>query len=98
MKTVREFVNESTGERIRLVVIDEHTLGYLIPELPGYAGVIHASKIRHSPFNNISNAYIKNSKIRTATKKILMNIEFHLKVIVIKRNIFINKRKIKWKQ
>ncbi len=57
-------------DRIKLVVIDEHTLGYINPERPDYAGVLHTSILRGSPFSYWASCiYIKNSKVRLASLK-----------------------------
>jgi hypothetical protein len=56
------------AERIKLVVINENTLGYLIPGID-WAGVLHASVLKGSKFNNYSHAYIKDEKVRLASEK-----------------------------
>ena len=35
------------------VVLNEHTLGYLIPEIPNTIGILHTSMLRGSPYNNL---------------------------------------------
>lgn len=41
-----------TKERIKLIVIDEHTLGCLRPN-SNYADVLHASVLRGSPYSTL---------------------------------------------
>ena len=60
-------------ERIKLVVIDEHTLGYLIPN-SNYAGVLHASVLRGSPVSGsplsaMNPIPVAFKKVRLASEK-----------------------------
>ncbi len=73
MKNFKEYyeetMNEGKDERIRLVVIDEHTLGYIDPSEPNYAGILHTSVLKGSMLNKYNSVILLNKTIRTATKK-----------------------------
>ncbi len=59
-----------TPDYTRYVVMDEHTLGYLIPEMPDCIGVLHGSVLKGSPYGPLCGmAYIVagNTKLRQAT-------------------------------
>lgn len=60
-------MNNSTS-RIKLVVINENTLGYLIPNTK-YAGVLRASVIKGSQFNDLDHVLITGKKVRLASKE-----------------------------
>jgi hypothetical protein len=54
--------------KIKLVVIENHTLGYLIPN-SDYAGILHASILKGSPYSNFGGSiYIKHKNIKLASK------------------------------
>ena len=57
--------------KINLVVLNEHTLGYIQPELPNYVNVLHASILRGAPFevHPSSKLVSKSDNIRLATEQ-----------------------------
>lgn len=56
--------------RIKLVVVNEHTLGYIDPRTPNTFNILHASVLKGSSYQNLSAPSIpKNGKIRLATPK-----------------------------
>lgn len=62
---------EINNEKTKLVVIDEHTLGYIEPG-SDYAGVLHASVLRGSHLQTpvlIKSNGVKYHKVRLASKK-----------------------------
>jgi hypothetical protein len=58
-------------ERSRYVVMDEHTLGYLIPEMPGYIGVLMCSVLKGGDGPMHGNAIITlgRTQVRQATSE-----------------------------
>ena len=55
-------------EKIQLIVIDNHTLGYLIPNST-MAGILHTSVLKGSTLNQYDNVETKEKNIRLASKK-----------------------------
>lgn len=58
-------------KQIQLVVFNEHTLGYILPEMPKYVCVLHQSILKGAPFNlhPDSNYISPSDKIRLATEQ-----------------------------
>lgn len=56
-------------EHTRYVVMDEHTLGYLIPEMPYYIGILAGSVLKGGPDHTQGTSIITpgHSKVRQAT-------------------------------
>lgn len=59
------------SNKIRLVVVDEHTLGYIQPETPRTYGVLHASILKGAAFELYPSSKMISplNKIRLATEK-----------------------------
>lgn len=57
--------------KIKLVVYNEHTLGYILPELPSQVNILHASILKGAPFalNKTSEQIGGNDKVRLACAK-----------------------------
>lgn len=58
-------------DRIKLVVVNENTLGYIIPEIPNQYSILHASILRGAIFevNPSSKLINKSDKIRLASRE-----------------------------
>lgn len=58
-------------KRIKLIVVNEHTLGYVFPETPNFYSILHSSILKGAIFelNPSCKLMNKNDKIRLATEK-----------------------------
>lgn len=55
--------------RTKLIVLNEHTLGYILPELPNTCQILHSSSFRGSTHvRNSSVPIAKTDKVRLASK------------------------------
>lgn len=59
----------ATTEKIKLVIVNENTLGCIWPEYPNTLHVIQASGTRGSFMRNMENYSIKNTPVRLASEK-----------------------------
>jgi len=56
--------------KIQFIVIDENTLCYTIPEIPNTAGILRASTIRGSSYNDLTGSIaIPKRNVRLATRQ-----------------------------
>ena len=49
-------------EKVKLVVVNENTLGYISESMPNYLSIFQASTLKGSRFGNLNGSYLLTSK------------------------------------